>query len=248
MPLTRYFCLAVLTALMFTPLQTLAGDVPDNVSEAIEANLQRNLAGESVISISATPLAGIYVVRLEGSRFLYASADGRHMIAGEMYDFGGEELINLTDRERMSIRSQQLRTLDVKDTIVFSPKGKPRAILNVFTDVDCGYCRLFHQQVSELVSQGVEVRYLAFPRSGPGSPGYDKLVTAWCADDRQKVLTQLKEDKNVAMTSCKDNPVDEQYQLGSEFGVRGTPSLVLMNGDMIPGYKPAAELLSILGL
>ena len=39
-----------------------------------------------------------------------------------------------------------------------------------------------------------------------------------------------------------------QYQLGSAMGVRGTPAIVTSDGQMIPGYKPAAELAQILGL
>ncbi|MFA5632508.1 MAG: DsbC family protein [Porticoccaceae bacterium] len=238
---------ALAVALGAVALSALA-EVPEAARQAIEAGLKRHLSGEKIVDILATPLDDIYQVRLEGSRFIYANGAGTHMIAGELYSFGGSELVNLSDRERASIRQQGLRKLDVNDTIVFAPKSRPRAILNVFTDVDCGYCRLFHQQVPELVEQGVEVRYLAFPRSGPDSPGHAKLVTAWCADDPQKTLTALKNDEAVEIELCKDNPVDAQYALGVEFGVRGTPSLVLMDGTMIPGYKSAEELLVLLGL
>jgi len=174
----RSFCLAALLALSSLFVPALADNVPDEVRSLIEARLQNDLGGETALAITSTPIQGIYQVRLEGGRFLYASADGSHMIAGEMYRFGGEELVNLTDRERANLRQQGLRALDVKDAIVFAPTGKPKAILNVFTDVDCGYCRLFHQQVPALVSKGVEVRYLAFPRSGPDTLDYAKMVTA----------------------------------------------------------------------
>src|SRR5690606_36680131 len=138
--------------------------------------------------------------------------------------------------------------LDIKEAIVFAPKGKAKAILNVFTDVDCGYCRLFHKEVPALNASGVEVRYFAFPRGGMQSPGATKMISAWCADDRQKAITELKNEKSIATNLCADNPVADQYHMGNDFGVTGTPSLVLMDGTMIPGYKPAAELIEILGV
>lgn len=246
--LRKLFLTVALIAMPWSSLLAVGNDVPDDVRTAIEASVRTRLEGETALAITPTPMAGVYQVSLEGGRFLYASADGGHMIAGEMYDFKGKELVNLTERERMSMRREALGKLQPKDAIVFSPKDKSRAILYVFTDVDCGYCRLFHQQVPELTGKGVEVRYLAFPRGGPDSLGFAKLVTAWCADDRQKTLTDLKNEEKVGINICEDNPVAAQYNMGNEFGVRGTPSLVLMDGTLIPGYKPADELLTILGL
>ena len=43
--------------------------------------------------------------------------------------------------------------------------------------------------------------------------------------------------------SC-DNPVAQQYQLGQRIGVRGTPTMVLDNGIVIPGFVGPDELLA----
>ena len=39
-----------------------------------------------------------------------------------------------------------------------------------------------------------------------------------------------------------------QYRLGLDFGVTGTPALVLLDGTLLPGYRPAADLLALLGI
>jgi len=36
--------------------------------------------------------------------------------------------------------------------------------------------------------------------------------------------------------------VAREYQLGEDVGVRGTPAIVLENGEMLPGYLPPAQL------
>lgn len=234
-------------ALPVLPFHAVAA-VSEDVRAGIAASLEKILGGEAIQGIESTPMADIYQVRLSGSRYLYVNGEGNYMIAGELYGLGGKELVNLTDKERSGIRRDSLQKMKVDEAIVFKPKGETKAILNVFTDIDCGYCRLFHKQVPELNSKGVEVRYLAFPRSGIGNESYLKLVSAWCADDPQQALTDLKNDKQVAAKYCDNNPVASDYQLGIDFGVQGTPSLVLMDGTMIPGYKPANELLDLLGI
>ena len=95
---------------------------------------------------------------------------------------------------------------------------------------------------------GIEVRYLAFPRAGVGSDSYDKIATAWCSDTPNETLTEIKNGKRTSSSVCEDNPVAEHHSLGVSLGVTGTPAIILMDGTMIPGYKPAAALAEFLGL
>ena len=95
---------------------------------------------------------------------------------------------------------------------------------------------------------GIEVRYLAFPRGGIPSEGASKLATAWCAEDQQTTLTELKAGVDLPLNECAGNPVAAQYELGQVMGVSGTPAIITSSGLMIPGYRPAADLAGILGL
>jgi thiol:disulfide interchange protein DsbC len=58
-------------------------------------------------------------------------------------------------------------------------------------------------------------------------------------------LTRAKSGEEPEKKSC-DNPVDEHFKLGEDFGVTGTPSLVLDDGEVIPGYVPAERLEKIM--
>jgi thiol:disulfide interchange protein DsbC len=132
--------------------------------------------------------------------------------------------------------------------IVFSPKGQVKASVTVFTDVDCGYCQKLHEEVPALNAKGIEVRYLAYPRAGIGSPSYNKIVSAWCANDQQDALTKLKRRQPIPTNICAGNPVAAQFALGGKMGVRGTPALVLESGRLLPGYMPADRLAAELGV
>ena len=132
--------------------------------------------------------------------------------------------------------------------LVFAATGKRKATISVFTDVDCDYCRKLHLEVPELNAMGVEVRYLAYPRAGVGSESYRKIVSAWCATDPNTALTALKAGKTITDNQCSDNPVADQYQLGQQMGISGTPAILLEDGRLLPGYMPAAQLAESIGI
>lgn len=201
----------------------------------------------TIVNVEPSPIPGVYAVEVEGGSMLYASDDGSHLIAGDMYALTETGLVNLADARRAKQRHELFTSLDVDDLVVFAPKDETKAVINVFTDVDCTFCRKLHQEMAELNAFGIEVRYLAYPRAGIGSPSYDKIVSAWCSDDPQTAITKLKLGETIPNRTC-DNPVAEHYELGQAIGVSGTPALVTQDGEMIPGYVPAAELAERLGV
>jgi len=118
----------------------------------------------------------------------------------------------------------------------------------VFTDVDCPWCRKFHtESVPELNKKGVEVRYLAYPRQGLQSEAFTKMVSAWCSADRNDAINKLKRGETIPPKSC-NNPIAREYQLGQQIGVTGTPTIVLEDGELEPGFVSAGELAQRLGV
>ncbi len=54
-------------------------------------------------------------------------------------------------------------------------------------------------------------------------------------------MNKAKSREELPAGSC-ENPVAKQFDLGQLIGVDGTPAIVLANGQMVPGYRPAPEL------
>jgi len=242
--------LTVLGVFLALALPVFAGQqaVDSEVNDGILKRLQVARPDFEYGEVKTTQIPGLYQVPILGGPTLYTDANADHVVVGELYQVAPGQFINLAELDRIKGRRDRLAALDNKDLIIFPAKGVTKAVINIFTDVDCGYCRKMHQEVPALNDSGVEVRYLAFPRAGQGSAAYDKMVRAWCAADRRQALTDLKNGKNISGELCKDNPVAAQYQLGQEFDVTGTPSIVLMDGTLLGGYHPVAEMLSILGI
>ena len=197
--------------------------------------------------VSKTPLPGIYALELTGGTVFYGTEDGRYLFAGDLYELGDKDLVNLADISRAAKRRELMASVSETDMIIFPANAKSKAVISVFTDVDCGYCRKLHQEVPALNELGIEVRYLAYPRAGIGSPSYAKIVSAWCADDPNSAITKLKAGERIPDATC-DNPVAAQFDLGREVGVTGTPAIVLEDGRLLPGYMPAPNLASAIGI
>lgn len=212
--------------------------------ELISAKLENILPADAVIeSIEPSVFDGIYKVYYGDLQPIYVSQDGNFFIYGDMYQINSDRIINITNEETKSRRVDLLSSIPLNELIIFKSKNEISAI-TVFTDVDCGYCRKLHSQISEYNKVGITVKYAAFPRSGIGTQTFTRMVGAWCADDPKKVITDLKNDKKLNLDFCDDQPIAKHYVIGQKLGISGTPAIITPDGELIPGYVSPEELLS----
>tara|TARA_B110000967_G_C18847583_1_gene542809 strand:- start:290 stop:1084 length:795 start_codon:yes stop_codon:yes gene_type:complete len=236
---------ALLTSPAFADSEPKAAADPATIIvqklSAVRPDLGFNVLGESSMS-------GMYEVQVDGGPILLVAKDGNYFIDGNLYQVTPTQFVDIKEIRMTAMRRQIFATYNTDDMIIFKPKGESKAIINVFTDIDCGYCRKLHKEVPMLNAMGVEVRYLAYPRAGLESDSYSKIATAWCADDPNQALTDFKTGSGRKFAVCDDNPVASQYALGGSIGVNGTPATVLMDGTLLPGYRTAADFAQLLGL
>lgn len=229
-----------------------AGAQDEAVDARIEAGLRERLGnpavGLEVDSVAASAIPGLYRVQLRDGPMIYATEDAGHFILGDLFSVGPDGFVNVAEQQRSELRKAKLDAVPEEEKIIFPAEGRTLATVTVFTDVSCPWCQRLHQEVPELNRRGVEVRYLAYPRQGVGSPGFRQLASAWCADDRRDTLTRLKNRETVPENVCPGNPVARQFELGREIGVTGTPAIVLASGQLVPGYKKADDLITMLDI
>ena len=204
----------------------------------VRARVVAKLPGAQPADVAASPIPGIYEVTM-GGLIAYVSSDGKYLLSGNVYDLDTQ--VNLTASRRNSARAKALAATSESNMIVFGP-ANAKMTVTVFTDVDCGFCRKFHSQIAEVNKAGVRVRYMFYPRTGPGTESWAKAEQVWCATDRREALTRAKKGDMVKGKNCGDAAVKSQYELGSDLGVEGTPAIFTQNGDYIGGYLTPAEL------
>jgi len=215
-----------------------APTAPVAIPADVRARVVAKLPGAQASDVAVSPIPGLYEVAM-GGLIAYVSADGKYLLSGNVYDLDTQE--NLTASRRNSARAKALATASESNMIVFGP-ANAKMTVTVFTDIDCGYCRKFHSQIAEVNKSGVRVRYMFFPRTGPGTESWTKAEQVWCAADRREALTRAKKGDTVKGKTCGDAAVKSQYELGSDLGVEGTPAIFTQTGDYIGGYVTPAEL------
>lgn len=222
----------------------VAVNISSNVfaDDAVVRKALNAFAPEAKIDlIKPSEINGLYEVR-SGANIFYVTDDGKYLMQGQLFDAQTKK--NITETKMADVRRVALDKIGVENMIVFAPQTSKHQV-SVFTDIDCGYCRKLHSELDQYMAQGITIRYLFFPRAGKGSESYKKAVSVWCAADKQKALTAAKKNEAIESKDCA-NPIDEQMQLGEDFGMNGTPMIVTEKGNILPGYVPAARLAGIL--
>jgi len=237
----------ILLALLFTTIAT-TGLIAKPNKKAITKNLSKLTYGspKSITKISKTPIKNMYEVLYDGQVY-YTNRDGSYVLYGSLLDLTQTRPVDLTAKARQVVTKKILAELPTSETVVFKATNgkKPKHILTVFTDIDCGYCRKLHQEVPALNKAGIEVHYAAFPRAGVGSNSYKKISKVWCSKNPQQALTQAKQGQNFDTNKkCnKDKIINHHMELVKKLGISGTPTLFFDNGEKVPGYMPAQRLI-----
>lgn len=227
-----------------TPVSGEASTLMERNSEqrfikTLQANFDKAGLKAKVLSIRPTEVANMYWVNLEGFPAVLASKDGKYIFQGDVIRLGDKQIHHISEDLQAGDNKLKFAALNVKDLIVYPAQGKTKHIVYVFTDSSCPYCHKFHGHIEEMNQKGIEIRYIAWPR---GEQFFSTMQNIWCSEDRKAALDQAFNDLPVQAAECK-NPVLEQYQLGMNIGVNGTPAVYSEDGRYLGGYMEPSALL-----
>lgn len=208
--------------------------------QADDAAIQQSLMklGVKKAEIQPSPISGLKTVLTDGS-VLYVSEDGKHVIDGTLYDVSGAQPVNVTNKMLMT------KLNGMKDEMIIYKAPNEQHTITVFTDITCGYCHKLHEQIKDYNALGITVRYLAFPRQGLQSQSERDMKAVWCAKDRKAAFDNAMKGGDIPPATC-DIDLSRQYKLGAQFGIQGTPAIVLDDGNIIPGYQGPSEMKKML--
>ena len=238
--------------LFILPLLVVAG-YANSAAAASEMTIDKELfikrfesLGMPVIDVVPSPIDGVVEVKTEGG-VLFASPDGKHLIAGTLYELGEDgSYVDVMAKRQAPINAEKIAKF--QDSMIEYKADNEKYVVTVFTDITCGYCVKLHSEMKEYNAKGITVRYLAFPRQGLGGQVADNMAKIWCSEDPASSMHNAKVSREVPTAAegkdfaqCKQT-VAEHYQLGRELGISGTPAIFLASGDMVGGYLPPSQL------
>jgi len=230
----KFLPLFLLVTSLFTSHNIMAET--DSV-EVLRQALAKSMPDVKPTKISASPVDGLYEI-IVGSQVVYMSVDARYMIEGDLIDIKTKK--NISEDAKSEVRLALINKLSSEQMLVYRPE-KVKDVITVVTDIDCPYCRRLHSEVPTYLEKNVEVRYIFM--SLKGAADMKKTISVWCSDDQQLALDIVKSGGEIEEKTC-DNPIKEHLAMARELGVRGTPAIILENGQLLPGYVPVDKLVA----
>ena len=164
---------AILATLVAMAPWGMAGEpVAKAQLDKLRAALEVPGQGLKVTSAQTSEIPGLYEVQLADGPMVYSTLNGDYFIVGDLYSVTPKGYVNLAEKRRDAERVEKLAKVKREDMIIFSPEGETKGYVSVFFDDTCFDCQKLHHEVPELNKNGVEVRYLAYPRAGVGSDAF----------------------------------------------------------------------------
>jgi thiol:disulfide interchange protein DsbC len=219
--------LVLMMALLGLPAGGWAADDHAELRRA----LKERLGVEQVRAIRATPVDGLLEV-VVGSRVIYATPDGRHLLMGRLIDL--EERADLTARREQALRTSEVAWSDLPLEHGVS-WGDPEGLeVAVFSDPQCPYCRKLHTLLREL--DGVRVHELMMPLAMHDGARADARRIL-CAEDPAAALHAHFDGEAVSGPEdcAAAEGVARTKAFAREQGWTGTPVVVRADGTARQG-------------
>ena len=189
-----------------------------------------------IVSISKTPINGLYEVLLEDNEIYYTDANGHYLVQGSLIDTRTKR--NLTEERSDKLNAIAFNTLPIKDAITIV-RGNGQRKLAVFEDPNCGYCKRFERDLLKV--DNITVYLFLYPILGADS--LDKSRNIWCAKDPAKTwLDHMTRDTALPVATCDSSALARNMEFGRKHKITGTPTLLAQDGKRVPGAIPVAQI------
>ena len=131
-------------------------------------------------------------------------------LSGDLFEVTESGFVNLSEEVRTRTLTQKskpiLDAVDQNSLINYPGEGESKGYVMVFTDVNCPYCRKFHNEIMPSINaMGVDVRYFAYPVIGR-EKSHKQMTSAWCSEDPAFALTELKGRREIPDSACETAP------------------------------------------
>ena len=202
---------------------------------------------DRVNSVDFAEIPGLYVAEVEkGEQRLpvYIDFSKQFLVAGNVIRLNDKT--NLTQQRSDRNSKVDVSRIPLADALLLG-KATAKTKVIVFTDPECPFCKRLHEELKEVVRRDPTIAFLIklFPlKMHPNAYGISKSIV--CSNSLE-LLEASFAGQPVPPASCETQVVDRTRALAVELGITGTPTLVLPDGLVAPGFKSADALLTLIG-
>lgn len=217
---------------------------------------------DKVLAVEFSEVPGFWTVDAEksGQKFpIFIDFSKKYILAGSIIKIAtGEDLTQQritklnNGKATAAPQSAAAKKVDIKsvpvDDAILLGRADAKSKVIVFTDPECPYCKKLHVELHEVVKADPAIAFLIklMPlKMHPNAYGISKTIL--CSSNPLSVLEATFSGAPVAPSACPTTKVDETLATAQQLGITSTPTLILPDGTILPGYKKAPELLKAFG-
>jgi thiol:disulfide interchange protein DsbC len=211
-----------------------------------EAKILLKDAVDRVLGVEQAEISGLWVVEVEKDRQkfpVYIDYSKTYVVSGNIIRL--QDKHNVTAERQARLNRVDVSRIPLGDALLLGKKSARTKVI-VFTDPECPYCKKLHVELKEVVRRDPDIAFLIklFPlKMHPNAYGISKSIIC---NKSMEMLEASFEGKSVPPALCNTTAVDETIALVGELGINSTPTMVLPDGMVLPGYKKADDLLRLL--
>jgi thiol:disulfide interchange protein DsbC len=214
-----------------------ASAVPTSAAtSAMGSRLQALYPSTRFGAINPTPWPGVFEVVM-GANLAYVDESGQYFLFGHLYDMKSQR--DLTAERKDSISTIDFDALPMSDAMT-EVRGNGARVMAIFSDPDCPYCQKLESDIRDLTN--VTIYTFLMPLVSLHPAAHSKAVSIWCASDRTAAWhAMMWRGEAVPQAECP-HPVDRNVALGERLGINGTPTLIALDGRMLPGAASKEQI------
>jgi len=203
----------------------------------IKKRLEQKFPGATIRNVAKSGYFGLYEAQLD-DQVVYTDAKANQIIVGSIYDINTKQ--NLTEERTRKLNRIAWDALPL-DLAIKKVKGNGQRKLVVFSDADCPFCAKLETELKTVDDVTIYTFLFPIDQLHPDAARKSKMI--WCAPDRVKAWDdffsthKLPDNKG----DC-DTPLVATSALGKQLRVNATPTLVFVDGSIIPGALPKERL------
>ena len=234
---TTWAAVLLLGSLGMTGISAIAQTQNGSQEAAIKKLIEPRLGNDAKVqSVSKTPYAGLYEVRIDND-IVYTDAKAQYLFVGRVIN---SQTYQDYTKERIDEISRIKFSELPFEAALKTVKGKGERKIAVFEDPNCGYCKRLRNTLEGV--DNVTVYTFMYNILSPDSAVKSKNV--WCSANRAKAWDDWMLNGKLpasAAESCA-TPNDRILALGQQMKITGTPTIFFTDGSRIPGAVDAKAL------
>ena len=210
--------------------------------------IKESIPDVKIIEVRPAPLKGLWEVAIEtkGQKgIVYIDFSNKYIVSGSIFDITTKT--NLTGERLFNLNKVDISQIPLDNALLMGDKDASKKVI-IFTDPECPYCGKLHHEIKKVLEKRKDIAFYIklFPLVKLHPKAHMKNLMAIVCEKSLKLLEDSFAGKRMPEAKCKTSEVDENLKLAEKLGIRGTPAIILPDGGIIPGYKDADSIISLI--